>query len=602
MYYLGINSVFHETSACLLRDGEIIAAVEEERLNGIKHGKKALYTNPHQLPYRAIAFCLQRAGIHLKDVAHIGFSFSPESRLRNNICCYDLDDDNVKRKRREEELVFFHLLNEVEKQFTSDAAENISPRLKAIIGLPDSLAEFRAHSRFSFLDHHLCHAASSFYPSGFASAAVMTVDGIGEDSSTWLGFGDGHALVPIKTISYPHSLGFLYERFTEFLGFQKNHDEYKVAGLASYGCRDPRENRYYRLLKDHIIELTEDGEFRINNEITRFRMPLRLSGLEKLFGPPRKYGEALVLSGIHADIAAALQMVLDEAVLHLAKSLRRITGQGLLTYGGGVALNCVTNMALVRDAGYKSVFIQPAAHDAGTAMGAAMLLAHRNHKCPRRKLENIALGPRNSNSDIEESLCRYSLKYRHSSDIALETAQFLFDNKVVAWFQGGVEWGPRALGYRSLLGNPVDPAMKQRMNEIKSRDQFRPLCPSVLEEEQFDWFDEKLKSPYMLFAFTCKNDRLAGRPRSEWIPSALHVDHTARLQTVSIDRNPLFHQMIAAFSRLTQLQLGVSVPMVINTSFNIKGKPIVAGVDDALRCFFTEAIDVLVLGDFIVEK
>lgn len=605
MYILGINSVYHESSACLLKDGQVVAAVEEERLNRIKHAKKALYTNPHELPYRAISYCLQKAGIKLKDVSHIGYSFSPDERLSGNISLYDNDTPECRFRRNMEEIIFYTLLQTTESQLTADGAENVHPKLIKSIGLLDDISEMRRHSEFHFIGHHVCHAYSAFAPSGFENAAILTIDGIGEKSATWMGDGRGDEIFHIKSLDYPDSLGFLFERITEYLGFQKNSDEYKVAGLAAYGQQDPAKNRFYKLMKDNIIELLPDGEYRINNGVMQFRQPLRQSGLVRLFGEARKYNSQLELNGRFVDIAAALQMVLDETVLHCARYLHAQTRANNLVYAGGVALNCATNMELYRQSPFTSIFIQPAANDAGTAMGAALYVHHRILKNKTKfRMTHVYFGPEYDSGTIENELKKKKLAYYPSDDIASDTAKFLIENKVVAWFQGGLEWGPRALGSRSIIGNPADPEMKNRLNEIKGRESFRPLSPSVLEDFQGDWFEEDFFSPYMLFAFKSKTDQVAGKKRHEWICSALHVDGTARLQTVAEKENPLYYRMIKMFAKLTESGLGIpgGIPMVINTSFNTQGLPIVATLDDALRCFYTEPIDVLVAGKFIVCK
>ena len=605
MYILGINSVYHESSACLLKDGQVVAAIEEERLNRIKHAKKALYSNPHYLPYNAIAFCLKQAGITFRDLDHIGYSFVPDERLAGNICGYDNLTPICRYRRNSEELLFYSLLQLTESCLTAENAVTASKKLIEQMELPDTLEGLRENTKFHFVNHHLCYAASAFYPSGFTEAAIMTVDGIGENATTWLGIGCELDMSCIKTLSYPNSLGFLFERFTEFLGFQKNSDEYKVAGLSSYGEQDPEKNRYYKLIKDNIIELLSDGGFGINNQVTQFRQPLNQSGMEKLFGPARKFGSSLELCGRHADIAAGLQTVINEAVLHCAKYLAGHTGMKSLAYAGGLALNCVTNMELFLKTPFSSIFIQPAANDAGTAMGAAFYIYHKIIcRKKRHHIKDVFFGTGYTNNQIESQLKYNKLNYRRSNDIAADTAGFLAQNKVVAWFQGKMEWGPRALGNRSILGNPVNPSMKDWLNEIKGREDFRPLSPSVLEEKQAEWFAEDLKSPYMLFAFSCRKDVVAGKKRTEWIPSALHVDGTARLQTVSATETPLYHRMIKKFALLTEQSVGIpgGIPMVINTSFNAQGSPIVATIDDAVRCFFTEPIDVLVIGNFVLEK
>jgi carbamoyltransferase len=563
-YILGINSVYHESAACLLKDGLPVAFVEEERLSRRKHAKEARVDNPDELPWLAIDYCLHEAGITFAEVTAIGYSFNPPKRLRNR----GLGEPVISG------------------DWGSEAGEDLfQQRLSLIPAAISQRAGFDMRDRFHWLDHHLCHAASAYLASPFSEAAILAIDGIGEFATAWLGHGEQTRMTSISEIEYPHSLGFLWEKLSVYLGFSP-YDASKVMGLAAYG--DPQ---VFAAGIDTLIRCVDGGRFEVASEILRFR-----SGdfqlLEELLGPRRKSGEPL--GAHHAHIASALQTATDRVVLHLAAHLRAQTGSRHLCLAGGVALNCITNR-LLQDSGlFDSLYIQPATHDAGTALGAALLLEHQiPHGAGRYVQEHAYLGPAYNEREITEALERHGLSYRRTRDPAGEAASLIASGAIVAWFQGRLEAGPRALGNRSLLADPRRREMRQTLNEkVKHREDFRPFAPAVLAEKAEDWFlgaGQSQSSDYMLFAYAARPERAAQ------IPAVVHADGTCRVQTVRAKTNPLFHRLLVEFNRLT------GVPLVLNTSFN-DSEPIVCSPDDAVRTFISTRIDILIIGDFIVDR
>ena len=598
MYILGLNSVFHESSACVLKDGILIAAVEEERFSGIKHAKKALMTSSKELPYLAMSYCLDELSktegkqIKLNDIDHIAYSFDPEARLAGNITMFPKGTPQEIQDQIYEELIFYYFNRQIPCYLTEEVTSYVPRRYREKLGFPETMEDCRF--KFHFIPHHLCHAASAFLVSPFDDAAILTVDGIGETTTTWLGVGKGRSMHELYHIDYPHSLGFLYERVTEFLGFQKNNDEYKITALAAYGR--PRFMDEFR----KMVQLMPEGRFAINNYYTQFRTSIYESRLAELFGiPPRKWGEELEIHGIHTDIAASLQLTLEESLLHIIDHLYKVTDTKNLCVSGGVALNCKAMSRLVNETPFEHIFIQPAAHDAGTGLGAAFYV-HNEVLGEDRKyvMETTSLGIQFSDEEIYQELKRLKLSTElHSNtseheDIARKCAEVLVAGKIVGWFQGRLEFGPRALGSRSILADPRSLKFKGLLNDIKGREDFRPFAPSVLEDEEIagEWFEAYRKSPFMLLAFKVKADK------RDLIPAAVHVDGTSRIQTVSKRLQPLYYSMIEEFYKLTK------VPMVINTSFNTRGRPIVDDIDDAIRCFYTDELDCLILGKYLIEK
>jgi carbamoyltransferase len=598
---LGINASFHDSAAALLLDGQVVAAAEEERFTRIKHAKRPLPFTAWELPYHAIAFCLKEAGATLADLSHVAYSYDPDlfigdrmPQRRFELPLQPSDFGPGVWENPWDPLFASYILN-APRQLKDGAPHH----LKQHFALPDrSEPPYRWH----FVPHHLCHQASAFLAAPFSRCAVMTLDGRGERASTSYGRYRDSRYEVLGQVDVPHSLGLLYEQVTAHLGFLHSSDEYKVMALAALGT--PRRAE---LLKEHVI-VQGDGQYRIE--------PLDLTAL---FGPPREPGTKM--SDAHLDLAASVQLVLEETVLQLAGWLREKTGEDDLAMAGGVALNCVMN-ARLRDAGiFKRVWVQPAAGDAGTALGAALWVDARERRgldedmgapsegpegsdvgsgnvytlAPRRwQMQHAYLGPAFGDDEIEALLKWARLTYRRADDVAAATAQLLADNKIVAWFQGRMEFGPRALGARSLLASPIDPQMQARLNELKDREDFRPVAPAINAEDLAEWFEPAEandgESPFMLFIYRVKPGR------TQRIPSALHSDHTARVQTVHRDTNPLFHELLEAVGQRT------GVPIVVNTSFNVRGEPIVATPKAALEAFFSTSLDALVIGSFILEK
>lgn len=562
MYILGVNSAYHETSASLLKDGMLIAAVEEERFTRIKHGKSSAINNPHELPIQAIRYCLETAGITLSDVASIGFSLDPERRLANK----DVKDRVVAGSwgSDEGEREFYRLLNLV----------------------PQKFHEMGFIGEFTWIEHHLCHAASTFYPSPFSQAAVLTIDGIGESSSTALAFGDGQDLTVLQEIPYPASIGFLWEKISKFLGFTE-YDAYKVMGLAAYGNPTRFAEEFQRL-----IWPLPDGTFAVDKTLLCFRVE-DYRALEGLFGTPRRVHDQPLLE-VHQDIAAGLQQVTNQLVLHLVEHLYGQTGSLNLCIAGGVALNCMANEVVHRSGPFKHLYIQPAAHDAGTALGAALVIWNRLAlRESREVMAHAYWGPSFSNDEIEKALQAMNLQYERMPSIERAVAELLAGGYIVGWFQGRMEFGPRALGNRSLLADPRNPHMREILNsKIKHREAFRPLAPSVLYEEAHEWFDmgePTIASDFMLMAYPTKECMKAR------IPAVVHVDGSSRIHTVRKEVNRRYHQLIAEFFALT------GVPLVLNTSFN-DSEPIVCSPGDAIATFLKTQMDYLAIGDFLFDR
>ncbi len=466
-----------------------------------------------------------------------------------------------------------------------------------------------------FSEHHESHAASAFYPSPFEEAAIITLDGAGEWTTTTYGEGRGNEVQILKELRFPHSLGLLYSAFTYFTGFKVNSAEYKIMGLAPYG-----EPRYVDTILSHLMDLKEDGSFRMNMDYFDYCAGLKMTSQKfaDLFGGPPRDPES-PMTQREMDLARSVQVVTEESVLRMARHVHKVTGHPNVCLAGGVALNCVANGRLLREGPFKEVWIQPAAGDAGGALGAALLAWHRYRQQPRRRPEKgdsqraSYLGPGYSDDEIESFLTRYQLPHQRLArdEIAPRIAQLIEEQHVIGWFQGRMEYGPRALGSRSILGDPRSPEMQSVMNlKIKYRESFRPFAPSVMEDRAAEYFGADRPSPYMLLVAPVREDRripmsdeqhsLFGIaklnvPRSD-VPAITHVDYTARLQTVSKEDNPLYYEMIDAFRERT------GVPLVINTSFNVRGEPIVCSPEDAYKCFMRTEMDYLILGPYLLHK
>lgn len=592
MYILGISALYHDSAAALLHNGEIIAAAQEERFTRKKHDAR--------FPICAIEYCLKEAGIKLGEVEYVAFYDKPFLKFERLLETYLAFAPRGFQSFRMAIPIWLR-----EKLFLKDL---LIKELKR--HAPDCDWE----NRLRFSEHHLSHAASAFFPSPFEEAAVLTMDGVGEWATTSLAIGRGNKLEVIKEIHFPHSLGLLYSAFTYYTGFKVNSGEYKVMGLAPYG-----ESKYAQLILDHLIDIKPDGSFRLDQSYFNYSTGLTMTSAKfhALFGgAPRKPEEKLEQR--HMDLAASIQAVTEEVVLRLTRSIRAETGIRNLCLAGGVALNCVANGKVLRDGNFEGLWIQPASGDAGGALGAALATHHIHLGQPRTatgqdRMQGSYLGPSFTQSDIERRLTAAGAKFTVlSDDILFETcASTLVEGKALGWFQGRMEFGPRALGGRSILGDARSPAMQSVLNlKVKYRESFRPFAPSILREDVADWFELDGDSPYMLLvadvvqkrrrAMTDAEQALFGIeklnvPRSE-IPAVTHVDYSARIQTVHADTNPAYHALISAFKRQT------GCPAILNTSFNVRGEPIVCTPEDAFRCFMGTEIEVLAVGNCLLRK
>jgi carbamoyltransferase len=571
MYTLGINAVFHDSSACILKDGKLLAAVEDERFTHIKHGKRPIPFSTYELPYHAINYCLEVAGIHLNDVNHFAYSFDPYLLLGEhaNEASITLPLQPSKAPKSEEwsspwDPLFLSYIVNAPLQLTGGYPHHLQKNFKRVK---------ISSEQWYFVDHHISHAASAYYPSPYTDAAVITLDGRGEIATTTYNVGTGNELHRIGQVNIPHSLGLLYEKVTSYLGFLQSSDEYKVMALASYG--KPAFVKEFR----EMIKVCKGGQYTITNE-----------RLEERFGPSRLRHEEF--TGHHFDIAHSLQTVLEETALALCDWLYNETKQENLCMAGGVALNCVMNARIRDKSPFKNMWIQPAAGDSGTALGAAIWVEQQQRVSSTKfaEMTHAYWGPEYNDEEIEKFLKWTKTNHRKMEDVATETADILAQDKIIGWFQGRMEFGPRALGSRSILASPISSKMQSRLNEVKDREDFRPVAPVVLEEDAPDWFINAHNSPFMLFVYDVKADK-AGK-----IPAVRHVDGTARIQTVNKQQHPLYYDLLKAFKRKT------GVPVLINTSFNTLGKPIVCTPRDAIECFWSSPFDALVIGSFLLEK
>jgi carbamoyltransferase len=572
VYTLGINAAYHDPAACLVHDGQVLAAAEEERFTHVKHGKRPVPFSTWELPFHAIDYCLSTAGISLADVDHVAYSYDPYVLLGSH--SHDATIPIPLHADRPDELAQWESI--WDPLFLSSM---VRARGHLLDGWPHHLqkrflsARTAAHFEWHWVKHHLAHAASAFMACPFDRCAVMTLDGRGEKATTTYAIADGNHLEFIGQVNMPHSLGLLYEEVTRYLGFLHSCDEYKVMALASFG--KPRFTRQMR----EIVELKGNGDYCIH--------PLNL---DERFGPARLKGGAL--ESRHYDLAHSLQVVLEDSVIELAGWLHRESRETALVMAGGVALNCVMN-ARLRDRGpFERIWVQPAAGDAGTALGAALWIDAQERRSTTRsyRMDHAFLGPAYDDGEIEAFLRWSKLGYRRLSNIAEETADILWQNKIIGWHQGRMEFGPRALGGRSILASPIAGDMQARLNEIKDREDFRPVAPVVLEEEAANWFVAGQAAPFMLFTFDVRPEK------ADQIPAVRHVDGTARVQTINRSQNAVYYDLIKAFQKRT------GVPVLVNTSFNTRGEPIVCTPRDAVESFLTSPLDALVIGSFLVEK
>ena len=594
IYILGISAFYHDSAACLLKDGEIVAAAQEERFTRKKHDAG--------FPSNAITYCLREAKIKPQELCNVVFYEKPFLKFERLLETY---------------LAF------APKGFKSFAKamplwikDKLFQKSTLIKNLRTSLGDdINWKDKLLFSEHHLSHSASAFYPSPFDSAAVLTLDGVGEWTTTSLAIGNGKKIKVVKEIHFPHSLGLLYSAFTYYTGFKVNSGEYKVMGLAPYG-----EPKYADLIKDKLITIAEDGSFQLDMSYFDYATGLTMTNkkFNKLFGGPPRTSET-ELTQREMDLAASVQKVIEEVVVQLAKGIVKETGERNLCLAGGVALNCVANGILLREKIFRNIWIQPASGDAGGALGAAFSVWHihygkeRNVTSKKDSMKGAFLGPEYSNDEIEAELNKCGAKFKKLDEDKLieQLVSALVSEKAVGLMHGRMEFGPRALGGRSIIADPRSPVMQKQLNlKVKYRESFRPFAPSVLREDVGKWFEHDLDSPYMLFvadiqkvkrhAMTKDEKALFGIdklnvPRSS-VPAITHVDYSARIQTVHADTNPRYHAIISKFKEITDC------PLLINTSFNVRGEPIICTPTDAFRCFMGTDLEILAVGDFLLHK
>lgn len=583
---LGISCFYHDSAACLVQDGRIIAAVQEERFTRKKHD--------FNFPINSITWCLKEANITNRDLDFVVFYDKP--------------------------FIKFERILETSLTYAPWGVRQFIQAmplwLKQKLWIPELIKrELQYDGKILFTEHHESHAASAFYPSPFKEAAFLTMDGVGEWETASFGIGKGGDIELLHALKFPHSLGLLYSAFTYYTGFKVNSGEYKLMGLAPYG-----EPKYADLILDELIDLKEDGSFKMNIKYFGYCNGLKMVNrrFEKLFGGPARKPESRI-SQKDMDIAASIQSVTEEIMLRISRYVRKVTGQDKLCLAGGVALNCVGNGRLLREGPFKDIWIQPASGDAGGALGAALLVWYKYLKNARDSDdENDAqkaslLGPEYSDEYTEDFLIKGSIPYKKLSysDIAQIISDLIIQGNIIGWFQGRLEFGPRALGSRSIIGDARNPQMQSKMNlKIKYRESFRPFAPTVLEDKASDWFDLDGESPYMLLVVPLKQDKIIKTNNPEdklqgfdklkfsrsQIPAVTHVDYSARIQTIKKEDNPLYYDTINNFYEKT------GCPVIINTSFNVRGEPLVLSPEDAFKCFMRTEMDYLIMGSFLLDK
>ena len=586
MNILGISAFYHDSAACLVQDGRIMAAAQEERFTRKKHD--------FDFPRNAVQYCLDSQGLKIQDVNYVVFYDKPVLKFERLLDTY---------------------LTTAPQGFMS-YAKALPLWLKHKLWIPETIKnELNYSGEILFTEHHQSHAGSAFYPSPFQEAAILTIDGVGEWTTNSLGFGKNNNFSIIKDIKFPHSLGLLYSAFTYFTGFKVNSGEYKVMGLAPYG-----EPRYVQKIYDNLIDLKEDGSFHLNMKYFNYMAELTMTGeaFEQLFDGPRRKPES-PLTQREMDLARSIQEVVEECMLRQARYLQKETGLDNLCLAGGVALNCVGNGRVLREGPFKNIWIQPAAGDAGGAFGAALCvwygyLDNTRLTDGKKDFQKASLlGPDFPNDVVRDRLDSIGAKYRAISEPQLfdTVADLLSQEKIIGWFQGRMEFGPRALGNRSIIGDPRSKGMQSKMNlKIKYRESFRPFAPAVMREHVSEYFEIDCDSPYMLLVapvvksrrieMTADQEKLFGIarlnvPKSD-IPAVTHVDYSARVQTVSREEHPVFYKLLSAFERKT----GCAV--LVNTSFNVRGEPIVCTPEDAYACFMRTEMDCLVINNFVMFK
>jgi carbamoyltransferase len=585
VHILGISAFYHDSAACLLRDGEIVAAAQEERFTRRK--------GDPDFPRRSVDYCLRKAGIQVGDLQHVGFYDKPLLKFERILETY------------------LGIAPSGLKSFLMAGPLWIKEKLYLDRQLHDALGW---DGQILYAEHHESHAASAFFPSPFDEAAILTIDGVGEWATASIGVGSGNQIELLRELHWPDSLGLLYSAFTYYLGFKVNSGEYKVMGLAPYG-----EPKYVKQILDHVVNLRPDGSLQLNQEYFNYLGGLTMTNgaFDRLFEGPARVPETPLVQK-HLDLARSVQEVCEQAMLRMARTAHDITGKKALCLAGGVALNCVGNGRILREGPFEKLWIQPASGDAGGALGVAQLIWHRHLGSPRPStptdsMRGAYLGPEFAPEEIEAYLDSVGAVYhRMDRDALIErAAELLVDGSVIGWFAGRMEFGPRALGGRSILGDPRNPVMQSQMNiKIKFREGFRPFAPSVLREKVAEWFELDVDSPYMLLVAPVRKDRrrpVTEEEDSRWgieklkvqrseIPAVTHVDYSARIQTVSRGDNAEYYDLIHAFERRT------GCPVLVNTSFNVRGEPIVCTPADAYRCFMRTNIDYLVLWPYLLSK
>jgi carbamoyltransferase len=593
MNILGLSAYYHDSAACLLKDGEIVAAAQEERFTRKKHDDG--------FPRNATTYCLHAGGIDAADLDYVVF----------------YDKPFVKFERLLETYLAFapRGFKSFSKSMPLWLKDKLFQKATVASELRETLSKDVDWSeRLRFSEHHLSHAASAFYPSPFNEAAILTMDGVGEWTTTSVAVGKGSVLSLLKEIHFPHSLGLLYSAFTYYTGFKVNSGEYKLMGLAPYG-----EPKYVSLIKDYLIDIKDDGSFHLNIEYFDYCTGLTMTNgsFDALFKGTARHPESQ-LTQREMDLAASIQVVTEEVVLKLAKNIRDTTGQSNLCLAGGVALNCVANGKLLRSNVFERVWIQPAAGDAGGALGAALAAHHLMLQQPRKstdadRMHGAYLGPEYAQQDIEARLSKVGARFSTLDEAALieEVSLSLIQGKAVGWYQGRMEFGPRALGARSIIADPRSPTVQRQLNlKVKFRESFRPFAPSVLREDVSEWFHLDADSPYMLLvadvheakqvSMTPQQRQLFGIDKLNVVRSAVpaitHVDYSARVQTVHRETNERYHRLISRFKELT------GCPVLVNTSFNVRGEPIVCTPEDSFHCFMGTGIELLVVGNCVLRK
>ena len=594
-HILGISAFYHDSAAALLREGEIVAAAQEERFTRRK--------NDERFPNQAIAYCLRYAGLDAGGLDAVVFYDKPIVKFARMLETY------------------LAIAPSGCLTFPKILPPWLAEKLNLRKTIREEMAGLSKTCPILFTEHHQAHAASAFFPSPFTEAAILTVDGVGEWASTTIGVGKGHRIELLQELRFPHSLGLLYSAFTAYCGFRVNSGEYKLMGLAPYG-----EPKYAAAIREYLIDLKEDGSFWLNLDYFHFLRGFTMTNerFHRLFGGPPRKPEGLVEQR-HMDVARSIQEVLEEAMLRLARHARELTGQKYLAMAGGVALNCVANGRLLREGLFDRLWIQPAAGDAGGALGAALAVWHAGHPAEgtndgSRKTAAVSLngdqmrasllGPEYSEAEIEAVLRSHQAVYEKFDDHALldRTVELLKAEKVIGWVQGRMEFGPRALGNRSILGDPRSAKMQSVMNlKVKFRESFRPFAPIILRERVAEFFELEEESPYMLLVAPVRaalrrpvDSSLRGMERLKQIrstiPAVTHVDYSARIQTVTREQNPRIHALLERFAQVT------GCPVLVNTSFNVRGEPIVCSPDDAYRCLVNTEMDYLVIGNFLMER